>query len=299
LKRLRPVDLLLLAWIAVASPVAILRMESAPRAVWVLPAHGLIVALIFLVRRPAGGERGAWVNLYPLTVLLALYGSLDLLAASGGVTTYDPAIQRLEQAIFGGQISRTWWQSAPSRFWSTVLHASYFSYYLVVPAGPIWFLWRRDGAALERSVLAILATFIACYLAFLFVPVAGPYYEFARPAGVMIDNWAARLVYGVLENGSSYGAAFPSSHVAATLAATGAAAIASRGLGLVLGIPSILLTIGVVYCQMHYGVDALAGALVAGVVLTAVLIAEKKTAGVGNRESRRSPGPDSRLPLPS
>jgi membrane-associated phospholipid phosphatase len=91
-------------------------------------------------------------------------------------------------------------------------------------------------------------------------------------------------VYGVLENGSSYGAAFPSSHVAATLVATGAAAIASRGLGLVLGVPSLLLTIGVVYCQLHYAVDALAGVLVAGVVMAGVVVAERR--GPGARENR-------------
>ena len=34
--------------------------------------------------------------------------------------------------------------------------------------------------------------------------------------------------------------------------------------------PLALLTVGVVYCQMHYGVDALAG-LVMGAVITAVV----------------------------
>ena len=188
-------------------------------------------------------------------------------------------VRSWEEGIFGAQVSRIWWQSSPSRFWSTVLHASYFSYYLVVPAGPIWFLWRGDRRALERAVLAILTTFVVCYLVFLFLPVAGPYYEFVRPGPEMLDNWAARLVYGVLENGSSYGAAFPSSHVAATLVATGAATIASRGLGVVLGVPSLLLTIGVVYCQMHYAVDALAGVVVAGVVLTGVVAVERRELG--------------------
>jgi UMF1 family MFS transporter len=47
--------------------------------------------------------------------------------------------------------------------------------------------------------------------------------------------------------------------VAASLAAALAAAMASRRLGVVLLIPTFLLTVGVVYCQMHYAVDALAG----------------------------------------
>jgi hypothetical protein len=286
LKRLRPVDLVILGWIALASVVAIARIRSAPDAIWVLVAHAL-------VRRPGRHACARVADLYPLAILLAFYGSLDLLAAGGGVTTYDPAVRAWEEALFGAQVSRTWWQSSPSRFWSTVLHASYFSYYLVVPAGPIWFLWRGDRRALERAVLAILATFIVCYVGFLFLPVAGPYYEFARPGPAMIDNWAARLAYGVLENGSSYGAAFPSSHVAATLVATGAAAMASRGLGVALGVPSVLLTIGVVYCQMHYAVDALAGVVVAGLVLAAVLVKEKgaRGSGLGGQPSSLVPSP--------
>jgi hypothetical protein len=276
LTRLRPVDLVILGWIVVASTVAIARWSSAPYAGWVLVAHVLVVFLIALVRGQKRPARASIGELYPLAILLAFYGSLDLLASGGGVTTHDPMIRAWEEGIFGAQVSRTWWQSSPSRFWSTVLHASYFSYYFVVPAGPIWFLWRGDRRALERAVLAILTTFVVCYLVFLFLPVAGPYYEFVRPGPELLDNWAARLVYGVLENGSSYGAAFPSSHVAATLAATGAATIASRALGVVLGVPSVLLTIGVVYCQMHYAVDALAGVVVACLVLAAVVVAEKR-----------------------
>jgi hypothetical protein len=34
----------------------------------------------------------------------------------------------------------------------------------------------------------------------------------------------------------------------------------------VLAIPTLLLTVGVVYCQMHYGVDALAGLMVGALV---------------------------------
>jgi membrane-associated phospholipid phosphatase len=51
------------------------------------------------------------------------------------------------------------------------------------------------------------------------------------------------------------------------VAATLAAARSSRRLGLLLFVPTLLLTVGVVYCQMHYGVDALAG-LGVGVVAT-------------------------------
>jgi membrane-associated phospholipid phosphatase len=115
-------------------------------------------------------------------------------------------------------------------------------------------------------VLVVMTVFVLCYLMFLFFPVAGPYYLFTRPPVWFTDNLPARVVYSTLASGSSYGAAFPSSHVAATVAAALAAYRGSRPLGLALAVPTILLTVGVVYCQMHYGVDAVAGlAIGAGV----------------------------------
>jgi membrane-associated phospholipid phosphatase len=91
------------------------------------------------------------------------------------------------------------------------------------------------------------------------------------------------VAYDVLAPGSSYGAAFPSSHVAAALAATLAALGASRRLGMILLLPTALLTVGVVYCQMHYGVDALAGLLVGATVTWAVGYQRKDPRGVEHR----------------
>jgi membrane-associated phospholipid phosphatase len=108
-------------------------------------------------------------------------------------------------------------------------------------------------------VLCVMITFVICYLIFVFFPVAGPYYVFPHPSAWFTDNGPARLVYAILGAGSSYGAAFPSSHVAASAAALLSAWRGSRTLGALLVLPTILLSIGVVYCQMHYGVDALAG----------------------------------------
>jgi membrane-associated phospholipid phosphatase len=263
---LRAVDLLLLAYLTIVSIVAVIRASSRPGWWLVLVAHGLFVLLLFLLTRPNLGRVGRTLReIYPLLLLLGLYSELDVLNSGGGAV-HDQIVQRWELLLFGTQISREWWQTAPSRFWSTVLHAAYLSYYFIVAAPALYFAWRGDLAAVRRFVLVVMATFIVCYLVFLFFPVAGPYYQFPRPAAWFTDNLPARLAYQALASGSSYGAAFPSSHVAAALAATLAASRLSWRLGLMLALPTVLLTVGVVYCQMHYGVDALAGLAVGGLV---------------------------------
>jgi membrane-associated phospholipid phosphatase len=268
--RLLPVDVVLLGYLAVVSAVAIHRAGARPACWWVVAANGLTAVLIALLGRPGLGRVGRTLReIYPLLLLVGLYGQLDVLNA-GGVRLHDGLVQRWELAVFGTQVSREWWRAAPSTLWSTVLHGAYFSYYFIVSIPAFWFLYRGEVAAARRFVLAVMTTFVVCYLVFIFFPVAGPYYMFPRPSPWFLDNAAARLVYDTLAQGSSYGAAFPSSHVAATVAAALAAASGSRRLGLVLLGPTILLGVGVVYCQMHYGVDALAGLVVGIVVALAV-----------------------------
>jgi membrane-associated phospholipid phosphatase len=263
---LRPVDWLLLGYLGVVSVVAVLRAPSRPGCWWLLVAHVLFVVLLFLITRPGLGVVGRTIReIYPLLLLPALYSEVDILN-SGATPVYDRVVQHWESLVFGSQISREWWQAVPSRFLSTLFHGAYLSYYLIVAAPALYFAWRGDLEAVRRFVLVVIATFVLCYLAFIFFPVAGPYYEFPRPANWFLDNLPARLAYEALATGSSYGAAFPSSHVAAALASTLAAARSSRCLGLILLAPTVLLTVGIVYCQMHYGVDALAGVAVGGLV---------------------------------
>ena len=275
---LRPVDVLLLAYLTVVSVVAALRAPENPGCWWLLLAHALFVLLLYLLTRPGLGPVGRTIReIYPLILLPALYSELDILN-SAAIPVHDALVQRWEVLLFGSQISREWWQAAPSRFWSTLFHGAYLSYYLIVSAPALYFAWRGDLEAVRRFVLVVIATFIICYLVFIFFPVAGPYYQFPRPASWFTDNLPARLTYEALATGSSYGAAFPSSHVAAAVVATLAASRNSSRLGTLLLLPTILLTLGVVYCQMHYAVDALSGLAVG--VLVAFFVGQRE------RESR-------------
>jgi hypothetical protein len=283
------IDWAMIVYVAFVTVIALARFDIKPRASWVIAANLLIALLIWLLHRPGLSRFGRTVrDIYPVLLLPALYGALDLLNGFE-VRTWDAEIQRIETAIFGGQVSRTWWQQSPSHLWSTLLHATYFAYYLIVPFPALFFLARGQPDRARRAVALVVATFLFCYVIFLLFPVAGPYYEFPRPAGPFVENWAARLVYATLSQGSSFGAAFPSSHVAATFAATIATWQGSRTAGLVLVVPTLLLTVGVVYCQMHYAIDAATGLLVP--IPIALLMqrtgpSDRRT--VGPREGSRS-----------
>ncbi len=262
LGRLLPVDRLLLGYLLVVTVIVLIRALRQPECRWLLAAHGLFLLFLFLIRRRPMGSAGQVLGeIYPLVLLLGLYGEIGILN-SHGAPVHDGLVQHWEMALFGMQVSREWWQAMPSRLWSAVLHGAYFSYYLIVTVPAIVFLRRRQTMQARHFIFAVMATFVACYLVFLFFPVAGPYYVFPRPDSWFTANAPARIVYATLAAGSSYGAAFPSSHVAAAVAATVAAYRGNKVLGFALVVPTLLLSVGVVYCQMHYAVDAVAGAVV-------------------------------------
>ncbi len=267
---------MLLAYLLITGVYAGVRLPRQPASAWVIAANLLAATLALLVARPGLGRLGQVVReIYPLLLLPALYPALDILNDFGGVATHDATVRRWERFLFGGEVSRSWWQAHPSQIWSAVLHGAYLAYYGVLAAPLVCFLARGRIRDARRLVDWLIPTFLICYAVFLSFPVAGPYYEFPRPDGRLLANPAARLVYATLERGSAYGAAFPSSHVAAALVATAAAFAGSRTLGACLAPLAGLLAIAVVYCQMHYAVDALAGAVLAGIVVGVGTAAER------------------------
>jgi membrane-associated phospholipid phosphatase len=292
-RRLRPVDRLLLGYFGFTSAVALTRLSAQPAVGYVLAANALGATLPWLMRAPSArlGALGRGLReVYPLLLLPALYSALDVLNAFGGVPVHDALVRRWERFLFGSDLSRTWWQAAPSPFWSTVFHAAYLAYYPIIAAPLVCFLASRRPDAVRRAVGWIMPAFLLSYLVFLLFPVAGPYYEFPHPTGAFVANPMARTVYGMLSRASAYGAAFPSSHVAAALVAAAAAFRGSRALGWALVPPVILLTIGVVYCQMHYAVDVLGGVALAGLVVGAGLALEYRHPPVLARAVRAADG---------
>jgi membrane-associated phospholipid phosphatase len=262
-------DKLIAGYLGFVTLVLLWRGPLADGTPWLLAAHLLFgLALLGFRRQSRSGRLGRAVHvLYPLVLLSAFYAEIGVLNDRVGLAAilrHDAVLQRWEAAVFGAQVSYEWIRQAPSVFWSGVLHAAYASYYpmILLPAPLLAARGDWDGA--RRVVFTMLLAYVACYVVFLLYPVAGPNYAFPHPTGAVREVWSARLVYAVLSGGSSVGAAFPSSHVAATVAAVAAVWRAWRRLGAALILPAILLTVGVVYCQMHYGLDALAGAAVGG-----------------------------------
>jgi membrane-associated phospholipid phosphatase len=233
---LAPIDRATLAYLALALGFTLVHGPRARPAALLLPLGLLLAAALAGYVTPRARHAGPLARVlaefYPLLLTPALYTHVGLVNLARGVS-HDERVQAWEQALFGSQPSLDWIRAFPSPGFSLLMHAAYVSYY------------------------AILVAF----------PVAGPRYLFPPADNEATAIGLAVLTNRLLEAGSAWGTAFPSSHVAAGLVAAFCAWRALRPLGAVLLPVSILLWLGTVYGQFHYAVDALAGAVVAALVL--------------------------------
>src|SRR5262250_356979 len=254
-----------------------------------LAIHLLLAALVLLMPRaqrtgPVGRFLGDW---YALLIVTALYTEVGLVNLADG-RAYDRIVLGWEQALFGFQPARDWIGAYPSTWLSWALYLGYLAYYPIIAAGPLalWATGQRE--AMRRAMTAIMATFYVCYTIFLLFPVVGPRHIFPAADNVATRTLIAQLTAQFIEHVAAWGAAFPSSHVEVSVAATLAALLEWRVLGASLVVPTTLLALGSVYGQFHYAVDVLAGlgvglAIAAGVWLTS----RQRSEGAGGSAAQR------------
>jgi len=207
-----------------------------------------------------------WV---PLIALLFLYSELPMLIrAAGGTTYFDALVVDGEQLVFSSQPARTWATRAPYRAVSETLHLAYLSYYAIIFCVPLFLFRAKRDAEFSEAVFALMLTFVVCFAVYIVFPVAGPRYHWEW-SGKAMEGPARQFVLWVLESRSSRGTAFPSSHVAVSVAQSILAVRYFGWRGLAVGLLTIGLSLGAIYGGFHYALDVLAG-VVTGVV-TSVL----------------------------
>ncbi|GJG85745.1 hypothetical protein tb265_09260 [Gemmatimonadetes bacterium T265] len=301
----RPALVLLTAWLLVTA-VPLAESGAGPAGygalVWHLVLVGASVAMLALT---AGARAGAtprrsraaapaleWsVAWLPLVAVPALYAELPIVAAglagagSGVAAMHDAVAIRWELALFGPLLGASPAVAlARHASWtplSELLHLAYLAYYVIIYVPPALLWWearrRRGGvvsgaadprAAFYASAFTVLLAFVLCYAVFVVFPVQGPWYTWhtGGPGGLPLAGPVRAFVQGLLVAGSSRGTAFPSSHVAVSVAQTVVLARVAPRLARAAGPATALLALGAVYGGYHYGVDALAGAALGAAV---------------------------------
>lgn len=254
-----PTDRIFLLYLAANSAIVLWHARDIPGWALLLVANALSVLLVVLLSRaPLTPTVRFLSGGYAILLTSGYYAQLGLIN-TGVAHVHDLMVQRWDRLVFGQEIAMTWHYAMPNLLLSSVLHICYASYYWLVPFAAIWLFARHRREAYERAGFIITLSFYLCYLLFALVPVAGPRYFFGAATGPAAQVLPARFVHAVLEGGSAWGTAFPSSHVAVAWCAVYALWRDARVTALLLAPIALGVPFGTVYGQFHYGVDALAG----------------------------------------
>ena len=265
-ERLTRLSLFLVAGYLFATTVPVIRWSvvNASRGVLVvhLLALGVAAACVFLTLPEKIRPARAWL---PLVLIPLLYVELRWVVGGIGMSRKDHAIAALDVTLFHSRISSSWAQHFQIAAVSELLHLAYLSYYPIVFVPPIllWFKDRRREFAF--TVLSLVIAYLICYVGSIAVPVDGP--RFVNGPAAAPRGFVRALAIIILQNFSSHGSAFPSSHVAAAVVASYCAIKFQRKLGIVAAFMTVLLGIGAVYAGFHYATDVIAGAMVGGITI--------------------------------
>ena len=236
--------------------------------------HVVLAGLHFTVcalclQQARGPEDLGWLSSWAALILIPLfYTEIALLNQSFGAGYHDSLVLSWEGFLFGSPATELAGKY-PYPLLSESLHLAYFSYYPTVYIPPLILFFSRRHEAFQTTVVTLIATASVCFVFFVYFPVQGPRYF--GPPGSIPEGLIRALTLFILENGSSRGAAFPSSHMAMTVCQAMVQLRYQPPIGILVTLISVGVGVGAVYGGFHYAIDMLAGAVV-GLVVSGITL---------------------------
>lgn len=264
----RAIALALAVYLALATwPVW--RFAQSSGATAPLLAHAAILGYTLALLAAPIRLRRAALDWLVLTIGPVMYVELRWIIAGLGLPHRDALVMAWERALFPTNPSATLAPQLPSAALSEALHLAYAAYYLLVYLPPIALYLRGRRDTFVATVLALTLVYGICFVTYALFPVDGPRYLIGPAAAP--DGPVRTFVLALLDQGSSRGTAFPSSHVAASVVSALCALQYQRRLGTIVVLVTAALAVATVYGGFHYAVDALVGVILGGMTWAASL----------------------------
>lgn len=196
----------------------------------------------------------------------------------------DHHFAAFEQQLFGCQPALLFSERFPSPVVSELLTMGYVSYYPMMAILLLYYFFHQYEHSLKASFL-VIGSFFVFYVIFIFLPVSGPQYYYmavgtdqiaqgifpnignyfeTHTEGLPVPGWKDGIFYKLLifahEVGERPTAAFPSSHVGATIVFLILAWTSKNRKLFWSFVPfAVLMFFATFYLQAHYTIDAIAG----------------------------------------
>jgi len=184
----------------------------------------------------------------------------------------DPALIRLEEWIFGLQPSLEWSRAWPWPWFHELMEFAYFTYYFLSASFLVLVFRSRSLEDSKRwetvraFVRDLSLTMLICYTMYTLFPAWGP--KYFKAGYVAVDGWIfTGIMRHIHENGALLGAAFPSSHVAASMVPWWHTWVNFPRHRWWMTTIFVLLCMSTVYNRYHYVVDVFAGLILGALVM--------------------------------
>ncbi|MGH9719244.1 MAG: phosphatase PAP2 family protein [Bryobacteraceae bacterium] len=263
-----PVDRLILGYFAAATAAEAAWWNRIPGAGWLILAHVLAVAGLWLaVRYPDSRTSVAFRHWYPLPYVAACYKEMAILIPAIRSSSADEVVAKLDLALWGVHPT-VWLERFRSPLTAEMLQIIYAGF---LPAVLLtaYVLWRRRRLADFRFYAFLIAIgFLASYAGYLLVPVRGPRFLLASLQSYPLEGlWLFDFLRSGLDQlESAHYDCFPSGHTELTLLAALGSGVVSRKLSIGMLVYAAGVMTATVYLRYHYTVDVFAGALLAALL---------------------------------
>jgi len=233
----------------------------------------IFVVLLLSLRRRSSFSVCTVSLWHPLVLYGLLYYQTGMINRVVVPQFLDGFFMNLDVRIFGEFPAFFLRGKQGNAFLDEFFHFFYFSYYLIIPLTGI-VLFRKDAKLFESFIFQLSSLFYLCFLIYILLPVEGPiavrnaYYHQGGLFQTMVDFIYAR--------GENPGAAFPSSHVAATFLVAWWGSTHFKRMKIPYWLTCLFLSIATVYCMFHYAVDVIGGLLLGALAVVAFNLADIK-----------------------
>jgi len=147
------------------------------------------------------------------------------------------------------------------------MHFAYFSYYLMIPAVGLY-ISINSRKTFHKFMFGMAFLYYICLVIYSILPVIGGRYWDVTMELSKVYRYGifTRIMAYIYSHTTHMGGAFPSSHVAISVAVSIAAIQTNKKFGYSILFLTFLLSISTVYCHYHYFIDTIFG-IIFGIVL--------------------------------
>jgi len=268
IKALNIADKLTLAYIIFTTTLILVCRQNINHWEVLLPIHFALIAMVIgLAYARTGKIKGLSFisHWYPTLLFLFFFEEIGLTVHAIFPGWFDQVLIKADHALFGAH--PTVWIEQFSNYWlNEYMQLVYMSYFLLT-IGFGAYLWAK-GRRSEFSVFiaSTCASYYLCYVVFVLFPIESPHHTLGHLQQVELAGGPFTAFINLIEkHGRVHGGAFPSSHVAGSMAVLFSAYRFARRIGYWLTPLVLSICVATVYGRYHYAMDVFAGVLTAAI----------------------------------